>query len=110
MPADLQAIIETGDPRGHDPLADDQEPDERRGPGRDAREAWRDGRTRRRDDILKKTLEAWDEIAKEESAKNPFFKKIYDSQRAYASKVVPARRTTTLPYNIVADYYWPEKK
>lgn len=61
-------------------------------------------------DILKKTLEAWDDIAKTESAKNPFFKKTYDSQRSYASKVVPARRTTDMPYTYTADHYWPEKK
>ena len=30
------------------------------------------------EDILRKTLEAWDQIAKEESEKNPFFKKVYD--------------------------------
>ena len=32
-------------------------------------------------DILIAFLKAWDEIAKEESAKNPFFKKVLDSQR-----------------------------
>src|SRR5581483_4651443 len=44
------------------------------------------------EDILRKTLEAWDQIAAAESEKNPFFKKVYDSQRAYAEQVVPARR------------------
>lgn len=62
------------------------------------------------DDILKKTLEAWDEIAKIEEAKNPFFKKVYDSQKAYASQVVPARRATALDYSYGANHYWPEKK
>jgi TRAP-type mannitol/chloroaromatic compound transport system substrate-binding protein len=62
------------------------------------------------EDILKKTLEAWDQIAKEEEAKNPFFKKVYDSQRAYASKVVPARRHVYAPYEIGANYYWPDHK
>ena len=62
------------------------------------------------DDILLKILESWDHIAKEESAKNPFFKKVYESQRAYASKVVPTRRLTVPPYEFTANYYWPEKK
>jgi TRAP-type mannitol/chloroaromatic compound transport system substrate-binding protein len=62
------------------------------------------------DDILRKTLESWDQIAKDESARNPFFKKVYDSQRAYASKVVPTRRLTVPPYDYAANYYWPEKK
>jgi TRAP-type mannitol/chloroaromatic compound transport system substrate-binding protein len=61
-------------------------------------------------DILTNILKAWDEIAKEEYAKNPFFKKVYDSQRAYASKVVPARRAVQAPYAVGADHYWPEKK
>ncbi|MBI3517197.1 MAG: TRAP transporter substrate-binding protein [Proteobacteria bacterium] len=62
------------------------------------------------DDILRKILESWDQIAREEEAKNPFFKKVYDSQRAYASQVVPARRFVVLNYSIQADYYWPEQK
>ncbi len=61
-------------------------------------------------DILTKILETWDQIAREESAKNPFFKKVYDSQRSFASKVVPARRNTYAPYELGANYYWPEKK
>ena len=35
---------------------------------------------------------------------------VYDSQRAYAAKVVPARRAVYAPYNLGANYYWPEKK
>jgi TRAP-type mannitol/chloroaromatic compound transport system substrate-binding protein len=60
-------------------------------------------------DILTKVLASWDQIAKDEAAKNPFFKKVYESQRAYASKVVPARRAVYAPYELGADYYWPEK-
>ena len=60
-------------------------------------------------DILIAFLKAWDEIAAEESAKNPFFKKVLDSQRAYAAKVVPAKRFMFPPYSFAANYYWPEK-
>jgi TRAP-type mannitol/chloroaromatic compound transport system substrate-binding protein len=59
-------------------------------------------------DILIAFLKAWDEIAKEESAKNPFFKKVLDSQREYAAKVVPAKRFMFPPYSFAANYYWPE--
>ncbi len=59
-------------------------------------------------DILIAFLRGWDELAKEESAKNPFFKKVLDSQREYASKVVPAKRFMTPPYSFAANYYWPE--
>ncbi|HET6493692.1 MAG TPA: TRAP transporter substrate-binding protein [Burkholderiales bacterium] len=61
-------------------------------------------------EILVAFLKAWDEIAKEESAKNPFFKKVLDSQRTYAAKVVPAKRFMFPPYSFAANYYWPEKK
>jgi TRAP-type mannitol/chloroaromatic compound transport system substrate-binding protein len=59
-------------------------------------------------DILIASLKAWDEVAKEHSAKNPTFKKVYDSQREYAAKVVPAKRYMHPPYSFAANYYWPE--
>jgi TRAP-type mannitol/chloroaromatic compound transport system substrate-binding protein len=60
-------------------------------------------------DILTAFLKAWDEIAKEESTKSPFFKRVLDSQREYASKVVPAKRFMNPPYSFAANHYWPEK-
>jgi TRAP-type mannitol/chloroaromatic compound transport system substrate-binding protein len=62
------------------------------------------------DEILIEFLKAWDRIAKRESEKDPFFKKVLDSQRDYASKVVPAKRFMFAPYAFAANYYWPEKK
>lgn len=59
-------------------------------------------------EILTAFLKTWDEMAAEESAKNPVFKKVYDSQRAYAAKVVPAKRFMYPPYSFAANYYWPE--
>ena len=61
-------------------------------------------------DILVAFLKAWDQIAKEESEKNPFFKRVLESQRTYASKVVPAKRFLFPPYSFAANYYWPEDK
>lgn len=61
-------------------------------------------------DILIAFLKTWDEMAKEESAKNPFFKKVLDSQRAYASVVVPAKRFMFPPYSFAANYYFPEQR
>ena len=55
-------------------------------------------------------LKAWDEYAVAESTKNPFFKKVYDSQRAYAAKVVPAKRFMFPPYAVQADHYFPRQK
>jgi TRAP-type mannitol/chloroaromatic compound transport system substrate-binding protein len=60
-------------------------------------------------DILLATLKAWDEVAAENSAKSPTFKKVYESQRAYAAKVVPAKRYMFPPYSFAANYYWPQE-
>jgi TRAP-type mannitol/chloroaromatic compound transport system substrate-binding protein len=62
------------------------------------------------EDILREFLKAWDQIAKEESEKDPFFKKVFESQRAYASVVVPAKRFYFPPYEFAANHYWPVKK
>jgi TRAP-type mannitol/chloroaromatic compound transport system substrate-binding protein len=47
-------------------------------------------------------------VAKENSAKYPTFKKVYESQREYAAKVVPAKRYMFPPYSFAANYYWPQ--
>lgn len=61
------------------------------------------------DDILIAFLKAWDRIAAREAEKDPFFKKVLESQRAYAGLVVPAKRFMFAPYSFAANYYWPEK-
>lgn len=61
-------------------------------------------------EILIAFMKKWDELAAVEAAKNPFFKKVHDSQRAYASLVVPYKRFYFPPYSFMANYYFPEKK
>jgi TRAP-type mannitol/chloroaromatic compound transport system substrate-binding protein len=61
-------------------------------------------------DILIAYIKAWESLASEEAARNPFFKRVWDSQRAYAGVVVPAKRFMYPPYSFAANYYWPEKK
>jgi TRAP-type mannitol/chloroaromatic compound transport system substrate-binding protein len=58
-------------------------------------------------EILTEFFKAWDAIAKEEMAVNPFFKKVYESQKAYAAKVVPAKRFMFPPYSFAANHYFP---
>lgn len=62
------------------------------------------------EEINKKILETWDEIAREAVEKNPFFKKVYDSQREFASKVVPAKNTVSAPHNMAIDHYFNKKQ
>jgi TRAP-type mannitol/chloroaromatic compound transport system substrate-binding protein len=57
------------------------------------------------DDVLKEYLRAWDKIAAAESAKDPFFKKVLESQKAYAGLVVPSRMFMN-PYDIARAHYW----
>jgi TRAP-type mannitol/chloroaromatic compound transport system substrate-binding protein len=61
-------------------------------------------------DILIAYLKAWEDLAREEAARSPFFKKVWDSQRAWASVVVPAKRFMLPPYSFAANYYWPERQ
>ena len=60
-------------------------------------------------DILMAHLKAWDMIAEREASKDPFFKKVLESQRAYAALVVPSRLFMD-PSDLIADYYWGEKR
>jgi TRAP-type mannitol/chloroaromatic compound transport system substrate-binding protein len=60
-------------------------------------------------DILIASLKAWDQVAADHSAKNATFKKVYESQREYASKVVPAKRYMFPPYSFAANYYFPQE-
>ena len=57
------------------------------------------------DDILIAYLKAWDKIAAQEAAKDPFFKKVLESQRVYADLVVPSRIFMN-PYDLTRKYYY----
>jgi TRAP-type mannitol/chloroaromatic compound transport system substrate-binding protein len=59
-------------------------------------------------DILARTLEVWDKMAEEESAQNPFFKKVIDSQRQYAALIVPYRMSVWPPYDVAGAHYWKQ--
>ncbi|HXH13601.1 MAG TPA: TRAP transporter substrate-binding protein [Alphaproteobacteria bacterium] len=61
------------------------------------------------DDVLLKFLETWDQIAEREAAKDPFFKKVLDSQRQYAGLVVPYRLSTWPMYEFAGNYYWKDR-
>jgi len=57
-------------------------------------------------DILTKTLEVWDRMVEKESAQNPFFKKVIESQRQYAALIVPYRLSIWPPYDMAGNHYW----
>lgn len=51
-------------------------------------------------------LKAWDKVMEREAAKDPFYKKVLESQKRWASLMVPYRLSTWLPYNFIGEYYW----
>jgi TRAP-type mannitol/chloroaromatic compound transport system substrate-binding protein len=58
------------------------------------------------DEVMLKQLEVWDRIAQREAAKDPFFKKVWESQREFASLMVPQKWMRHPPYDLAASYYW----
>jgi TRAP-type mannitol/chloroaromatic compound transport system substrate-binding protein len=65
--------------------------------------------TRTPDEVLRKQLETWDQIREEFAAKDAFFKKVMDSQKAYAQLVVNGRQTMFPSYDFSANYYWKKR-
>ena len=57
-------------------------------------------------EILMEVLKAWDKVAEKYVKENPFFAKVYASQKAWAERIVPYRRIAHPPYDLAADYYW----
>ena len=57
-------------------------------------------------EVVKQLLVSWDKVADAEAQKNPWFKKIYDSQRAWASEMVPFRNQFFIDYSVIHDHYW----
>jgi TRAP-type mannitol/chloroaromatic compound transport system substrate-binding protein len=61
------------------------------------------------DDILHSFLERWEKIQAEYAAKDPFYKKVIDSQKQYAGVIVPFRLSFAPPYDFAGNYYWKDK-
>jgi TRAP-type mannitol/chloroaromatic compound transport system substrate-binding protein len=61
------------------------------------------------DEILKNFLDEWEKIQGEYATKNPFYKKVIDSQKTYAEQIVPFKLSWFPPYNFAGEYYWKDK-
>ena len=61
------------------------------------------------DDVLKNFLDHWEKIQVEYAEKNPFYKKVIDSQKKYAELVVPFKLSWFPPYDFAGNYYWKDK-
>jgi len=57
-------------------------------------------------EIMREILVAWDKVAEKYVQQNPFFAKVYASQKKWAERVVPYRSIAHPPYDLAAEYYW----
>ena len=61
------------------------------------------------DEILINFLNEWEKISGEYAAKNPFYKKVIESQKKYAETIVPYRLSWYPNYDFAGKYYWKDK-
>ncbi len=61
------------------------------------------------DAILRAQLASWDKIMKAKSAENALFKKVLDSQRAFAQRALPWQNDYMVDFKIAANYYFGKK-
>ncbi|MCI0528689.1 MAG: TRAP transporter substrate-binding protein DctP, partial [Nitrospira sp.] len=61
------------------------------------------------DDILLTFLKTYDKILAQKVEQDPFIKKVVESQKNYASLLIPYRRSTWPPYQFATDYYWKDQ-
>jgi TRAP-type mannitol/chloroaromatic compound transport system substrate-binding protein len=61
------------------------------------------------DELNNRFLKAYDEINNGYAAKDPFYKKVLESQKKYAGLVVTYRLSYWPPYNFIGEHYWKEK-
>jgi TRAP-type mannitol/chloroaromatic compound transport system substrate-binding protein len=61
------------------------------------------------DELNKRALGAYDELWRADAAKDPFYKKVIDSQQKYAGLIVPYRLSYWPAYNFIGEHYWKEK-
>ena len=58
------------------------------------------------DAILKAQLDAWDKVVEKKSAENPFFKKVMDSQRAFAARAGQWQNDYMVDFKIAYNRYF----
>jgi TRAP-type mannitol/chloroaromatic compound transport system substrate-binding protein len=61
---------------------------------------------------LKAQLEAWDKVVEKKSAENPYFKKVMDSQRAFAGRACQWQNDYMVDFKMAYNRYFsqPAKK
>jgi TRAP-type mannitol/chloroaromatic compound transport system substrate-binding protein len=61
------------------------------------------------DAILKAQLAAWDKVTEKKAAENPMFKKVLESQRAFARRTAKWQNDTTVNFKMAYDHFFSKK-
>jgi TRAP-type mannitol/chloroaromatic compound transport system substrate-binding protein len=62
------------------------------------------------DAILKAQLDAWDKVTNKKAGENPLFKKVMDSQRAFAERAVAWNNDYNINFRMASERYFAKKK
>jgi len=62
------------------------------------------------DSILRDQLKVWDEVTAAKSAENPMFKKVLESQRAFAARCSRWQNDTMVDFKMAYNHYFATKK
>jgi TRAP-type mannitol/chloroaromatic compound transport system substrate-binding protein len=60
--------------------------------------------------ILQAQLEIWDKVIAKKSAENPFFKKVLDSQKAFAQRATKWQSDQQVDFQMAINHYFGAKK
>jgi TRAP-type mannitol/chloroaromatic compound transport system substrate-binding protein len=61
------------------------------------------------DSILRAQLESWDKVVEKKAAENPMFKKVLESQRAFARRAARWQNDTNVSYRMAYDHFFAKK-
>ncbi len=61
------------------------------------------------DAILRAQLASWSKIMEKKSAENALFKKVLDSQRAFAERALPWQNDYTVDFKMAYNYFFGKK-
>jgi TRAP-type mannitol/chloroaromatic compound transport system substrate-binding protein len=61
------------------------------------------------DSVLQAQLKVWDQVVEKKSAENPMFKKVADSQRAFAQRATKWQNDTNVNFRMASNHYFAKK-
>ncbi len=61
------------------------------------------------DSVLQAQIKVWDQVVAKKSAENPMFKKVADSQRAFAQRATKWQNDTNVNFRMASNHYFAKK-